>query len=68
MSRISSIPEPTDDVRSLRASVLALKEVVELLTRQRGFPIDSVVTWKDLVRLGKVEPGQVPTKADSFGA
>lgn len=41
-----AIPEPTEDVRSLRASVMALKELAETLAGQRGD--DPAVTVSDL--------------------
>ena|GEM_PF-6760612 len=60
MSKIKypSVPEPTQDVRSLQASVLALKENVEILTGQRRGP--TPVTWDDLVRLGLIEEADIP--------
>ena len=47
-----AVSEPTTDGASLRESVLNLKEGVEMLTRQRGDPIASAVTWADLSRWG----------------
>ena len=59
MSKYPAIPEATQDPRSMKATVDALKESVELLTGQRrGLP--RVVTWEDLVRLGLVSPEDVP--------
>ena len=55
-----AINEPTVDGASLRESVLSLKEGVEMLTRQRGDPIASAVTWADLVALGLIEASDVP--------
>jgi hypothetical protein len=46
---MATIPEPYEDVKSLRASVMALKELVEELTGQRGVNRDSeAVTFADL--------------------
>lgn len=58
-----AISEPTVDGASLRESVLSLKEGVEMLTRQRGDPIASAVTWADLVALGIVKVSDVPKVA-----
>ena len=43
-----AIPEPGNDLESLRATVEALREVVETLSRQRGNVGDSAVTVDDL--------------------
>lgn len=51
--RYRSIPEPTQDVRSLQNTVMALKETVEELTSQRT-SADPPVYWSDLIRLGIV--------------
>lgn len=57
--KIPAIPEASQDVRSLQAAVLALKEAVEILSGQRR-GAQRLVTWDDLVRLGVVEEGDVP--------
>jgi hypothetical protein len=44
---------------------MALKELVEQLSGQRGQPLNVAVTWQDLVRLRIVEPKQVPTDIGS---
>jgi hypothetical protein len=44
----ATIPEPYTDVVSLRASVMALKELVEDLAGQRGDQDTSAVTWSDM--------------------
>lgn len=49
--RYRAIPEPTQDVRSLQNTVMALKEVVEELTLQRK-SADPPVYWSDLIRMG----------------
>jgi hypothetical protein len=46
------IPEPSPEVHSLYQTVAALKEVVETLTRQRGYISESAVTVEDLIELG----------------
>lgn len=58
-----AINEPTTDVASLRESILSLKEATEMLTRQRGDPLASAITWADLVALGVITADQVPTIA-----
>lgn len=55
-----TIPEPYTNVESLRASVMALKELVESLAGQRGDRDDVAVTWSDLVAVGVIKPEQVP--------
>lgn len=54
-----SIPEPSQDVRSLQASVLALKEAVEVLSGQRR-GTHPPVTWGDLVDLGLIDRTDIP--------
>jgi len=56
----ATIPEPYEDVRSLRASVMALKELVETMAGQRGAPTDAVPTWQDLVDLGITTESRIP--------
>jgi len=58
--RYPSIPDPTSDPVSLRSTALALKEITEILTQQRGDRTISAVTWQDLVDLGLILPSQVP--------
>lgn len=55
----SSIPEPYENVASLRATCMALKEAVETLTKQRGAIHDAAPTWGELQQLGIVRPEQV---------
>lgn len=71
---VQTIPEPTEDIPSLRRTALATKEIVETLTGQRGQDeyvptnhgpmktglLDKAVTWRDLVDLGIVRPEKVP--------
>jgi hypothetical protein len=58
--RYPAIPHPTADPAALQKSVLALKEIAETLTQQRGDRSLSAVTWQDLVNLGLILPSQVP--------
>lgn len=62
MARFPSIGEPTTDTNSLRDAAVAVKEGYEILTRQRGDPLMSAVTWGDLVALGLVTADKVPLK------
>ena len=55
-----SVPHPEATLESLQASVLGLKEAVEILMQQRGHSDDWAVRWSDLIRLGLVKPGQEP--------
>lgn len=57
-----AIPDPQATPQSLRESVLALKETVEVLTRQRRPIAAGAVTWQDLVDLGLIKMSQVPTR------
>jgi hypothetical protein len=56
----ATIPEPYEDVKSLRSSAVATKELVETLAGQRGQAYDAAVTWGDLLDLGVIKPEQVP--------
>ena len=56
----ASIPVPTQDPASLRATVAAIKDLVEDLSGQRGTVGDSAVTFNDLVRLGLIERERIP--------
>lgn len=69
MSKFSAIPQPTGTLESLQMTVIALKEAVEVLARQRGDIEKSSVTWSDLRKLnspetGKalIDPKSIPTK------
>ena len=55
-----SIPEPNENLPSLRSTAVATKELVETLAGQRGDPRDVAVTWGDLINLGLVIPAEVP--------
>lgn len=66
-SQQATIPEPVEDVRSLRATAVATKELVETLAGQRGNPMDAAVTWRDLVDLGLVIPAEIPEGIGSSG-
>jgi hypothetical protein len=54
------IPDPRADLESLRHTVARLKEIVELLTRQRLPSAAAAVTWTDLITLDLVAPDQMP--------
>jgi hypothetical protein len=57
-----TIFEPTADPENLRQTVAQLKEIVEVLIRQRR-PIDhAAVTWQDLVDLELIVPDQKPRR------
>lgn len=56
----ATIPEPYEDVKSLRTAMMGAKELVETLAGQRGFAGDAAVTWDDLVDLGLIKTDQIP--------
>lgn len=58
MSKFAAIPQPTHSIPSLVESVIALKEAVEVLARQRGDTDKSAVTWGDLKELNSPETGK----------
>ena len=58
MAKFSAIPQPVHSIPSLVESVIALKEAVEVLARQRGDTGKSAVTWDDLVKLNSPETGK----------
>lgn len=60
MSNQTAIPEPYENLTSLRATAIATKELVEVLAGQRGPALDAAVTWNDLVSLGLIQADQVP--------
>lgn len=57
-----AIPEPSHAIGDLYQAVLALKQAVEILTKQRGpaRKADAAVTWQDLVDLGLIDADQIP--------
>lgn len=61
-AKYPSIPDPNLDPKSLRDSVLALKQAFEIHSHQRGTPLNAAVTWQDLVNLGLITAAQVPAK------
>lgn len=54
----ATIPEPAEDVRSLRTVAMATKELVETLAGQRGPRADQAVLW------GELPPPPLPPDAD----
>lgn len=54
------ISHPDADVASLHATVVQLKEAVEMLQGQRGSAYDCAVTWGDLLVLGLIKEDQIP--------
>jgi hypothetical protein len=58
--KVPAIPDPTENLKSLRHTTLALKEATEIMSGQRG--PTPFVTWDDLVRLGLVSAMDVPRK------
>ena len=65
--KYSAIPVPTDNAVSLKNTVVALKENVEVLTSQRGDRLNAAVTWQDLLDLELVTPLQVPKTPRASG-
>ena len=57
-----TIPDPTESPASLRTSVLALKELAEVLGGQRGTSGMRAVTWNDLIRLGLATDTEQPVR------
>jgi hypothetical protein len=55
-----SVPDPMQNMPSLQGTSSALKESVEILTRQRGDKGMSAVTWYDLVELGLIPATRIP--------
>lgn len=60
--KYGAIPEPTADPYDLLEVVKALKQSVEVLTRQRKPVAAGAVTWHDLVALKLITPDQVPLR------
>jgi hypothetical protein len=56
----TAIPEPYATIESLYATVLQLKEAVEVLQNQRGNSEDAAVAFRDLVALGVMTKHQIP--------
>lgn len=59
-AKYPAIPEPQAEINSVRDTSAAIKETVEVLTRQRGTRSFSAVTWEDLLGLGLITPDQIP--------
>jgi hypothetical protein len=62
VSNFPSIPDPQPEVNVLAECVRSLKQIAEVLTRQRGKPAQSSVVWQDLVDLGLITETQIPKK------
>jgi hypothetical protein len=60
-----TIPEPQEDVASLRAAVMGLKEIVEVLAGQRGQATEAAVTWNDLLLLDLINKADIPKEIGS---
>jgi len=59
LPKYPAIPDPGQDLASLRNSVYSLKEAVELMTGQRRGSLPPV-TWEDLLRLGLISEQDIP--------
>jgi hypothetical protein len=55
-----TIPEPYENVESLYRTVHALKELVEVLSGQRGQAFDVAVTWQDMLNLQLIRYEDIP--------
>lgn len=53
------IPDPS--TANVQESVRAIKQIVEVLIKQRGSKANAAVTFQDLVDLGLITPSQIPT-------
>lgn len=62
MPNYKAIPDPQATPESLQQAVIALKETVEILTRQRRPIANGAVTWQDLLDLGLIVADQVPRR------
>lgn len=62
---MATIPQPMASIASLQQTAVATKELVEVMTGQRGSPHEVAVTWGDLIELGLIQPEQVPTDIGS---
>jgi hypothetical protein len=64
--KFPAIPEPVPTLEDLYNTVVALKQAVETLTRQKNVR-DSAVTWDDLLNVRPipvVTPQQLPDQSD----
>lgn len=59
-AKYPGIPEPTTTPESLRDTLLAAKQAIEIHTGQRGSKLNAAVSWQDLINLGLITPSQVP--------
>lgn len=55
-----TIPEPYENVQALYRTVLAMKELVEMLAGQRGQAFTVAVTWQDMLDLQLVRVEDIP--------
>lgn len=60
-----AIPNPEKNIESLYRTVLALKEVVETITRQRGYVDDSFINMVELSQVVHALEVQLAGKADA---
>lgn len=70
MSKFPAIPEVTKDLDNITTVLRAMKENIEILTRQRGTTggnsqvrtrtRSSAVTWDDLIALAIVDEDKIP--------
>jgi hypothetical protein len=68
VSNATIYPTPVDPYKgSVEESIAAMKELVEIATRQRGDVMDSFISVRDLVELGIIDPvtGVVSTSSSS---
>lgn len=58
---MQTIPDPNKNIDSMHATLMGMKELLEVLAGQRGRPLNAAITWQDLVDLQMIKQADVPT-------
>ncbi len=58
---MSTIPDPNKDINSIHATLMGIKELLEVLAGQRGRALNAAVTWQDLLDLQMINQADIPT-------
>lgn len=61
-----TIPEPYENLASLRHTAMATKEAAEVMLGQRGDVLDRAVTFGDLLKLGLISKDQLPNGQNNY--
>ncbi len=61
-----AIPQPESNIASMHATLVPMKEAVDMLQGATGTAYDCAVTWGDLLQLGLITKEQIPHDVGAY--